>query len=241
MFNSVRWPLVPPFGQPEEVASWQERTYHQFMLSKIILASTSPRRRELLAAAGIEFDVMASTVEERQEQGEPAEKFVRRVAREKAQDVLGRLAAEAPQTVLGADTVVVIAGKTLGKPASADDAARMLRMLSGRTHQVVTGVCLLHSQAFASPDERKTLEIIRTATTKVKFSPLSRLEIQEYLASGEPFDKAGGYAIQGGASKFVECIEGCYFNVVGLPVSLIYRMLRELEARMQKGREESPQ
>jgi len=200
------------------------------MLPKIILASASPRRRELLAAAGIAFEVIPSTIAERQGEQESAESFVRRIAREKAQEVLARLPSDAPHTVLGADTVVLVDGKTLGKPASADEAAAMLRMLSGKEHRVLTAVCLLH-RAVSSPEHPvPTTEDIRTAITTVRFSPLSEMEIQAYLATGEPFDKAGAYAIQGHASKFVVSIEGCYFNVVGLPVSLAYQMLQRLGA-----------
>ncbi|MBI2820537.1 MAG: septum formation inhibitor Maf [Acidobacteria bacterium] len=205
------------------------RTPTARLLGKLILASTSPRRKELLAAAGIEFDVMPSIIEERQGEREPAEAFVRRIAREKALDVLSRLPSDSPQTVLGADTVVLVNGQTLGKPASVDDAAAMLRMLSGRKHQVLTAVCLLHSPASSSIRTRKQSEDIRIASTTVKFSPLAEEEIMEYVATGEPFDKAGAYAIQGRASRFVESIAGCYFNVVGLPVSLVYQMLTEME------------
>jgi nucleoside triphosphate pyrophosphatase len=204
------------------------------MLAKIILASASPRRKELLAAAGFEFDVTPSTVEERQGEQESAETFVCRVAREKAQDVLAHLPANVPHTVLGADTVVLLDGRTFGKPASADDAAAMLRSLSGKRHLVLTGVCLLHWPESTSRDSGEPTEITRTAATTVTFSALNEREIQEYIASGEPFDKAGAYAIQGRASKFVESIEGCYFNVVGLPISLVYRMMKDLYSSMER-------
>jgi len=196
------------------------------MSCKIILASASPRRKELLAAAGIAFEVIPSTIEERQGGQETAETFVCRMAREKAQDVLSRLPTRSPQIVLGADTVVLVDGRTLGKPVSVEDATAMLRMLSGKEHQVLTAVCLLHREASAAAQPIPTAEDIRTASTTVRFSSLSEVEIQEYVASGECFDKAGAYAIQGRASKFVESIDGCYFNVVGLPVSLVYQMLQ---------------
>ena len=191
---------------------------------QLVLASGSPRRKEILAAAGITCQVIPSSVEERQAEHETAEEFVCRVAWEKANDVFLRLPPEAARAVLGADTVVLIDGLVLGKPLSSEDAARMLRMLSGREHRVLTGVCLLYSPA-------GTLAItkdIAAASTNVKFSTLTERQIADYIASGEPFDKAGAYAIQGLASKFVERIEGCYANVVGLPVSLVHQMLQRL-------------
>ena len=192
----------------------------------MILASASPRRKELLEAAGIGFEAVPSVIEERQGEQETAEAFACRVAREKAQDVLARLPCSYPQMVLGADTVVLVAGRTLGKPASEEDAAAMLRLLSGRDHLVLTAVCLLHRDASAGARPQQITEDLRTAVTKVRFLQLSESEIDEYVGSGEPFDKAGAYAIQGRASRFVESIEGCYFNVVGLPVSLVHQMLQ---------------
>ena len=148
------------------------------------------------------------------------------LASEKPEDYVRRLAAwkaaaveAAPEdTVLGADTTVVIEGEMLGKPEDADDAGRMLRLLSGRRHQVLTGICL----------RRGAARICDWAATQVWFAPMSTDEIAAYVASGEPMDKAGGYAIQGLASKFIERIDGCYFNVVGLPVALVYRHLQGL-------------
>jgi septum formation protein len=182
--------------------------YHGDML---VLASQSPRRREILTQAGIPFVVRTSPVDETARAGEKPEDYVRRVAELKA------LAVEyAPdEMVLGADTTVVIDGEMLGKPVDAADARRMLQLLSGRRHEVMTGVCL-----------RRGTEVIRDwAETEVWFLPMTAREIDDYVASGEPMDKAGAYAIQGLASKFIEKIEGCYFNVVGLPVALVYRML----------------
>jgi septum formation protein len=183
---------------------------------RLTLASASPRRQELLRTAGIEVEVRPSGFEEAVRPGESPEEFARRAATEKALAV----ASVAPHDalVLGADTVVVSAGKILGKPADAADAARMLRALSGTTHRVVTGVCLI------SPPSR--VEAVRAETTLVTFRPLEEDEIASYIASGEPFDKAGAYGIQGLASKFVTRVEGCYFNVVGLPVALVYDMLK---------------
>jgi septum formation protein len=185
---------------------------------RLILASRSPRRRELLRGAGFDFDVRPSTVEETASPGETPEEFARRAAREKALEV----AASAPpeSLVLGADTVVVADGEILGKPANAPDAARMLRLLSGVTHRVITGVCIVRA-----PDR---VEALAHETTFVTFRCLDEEEIRDYLASGEPFDKAGAYGIQGLASKFVTRVEGCYFNVVGLPVALVCDLLEPL-------------
>lgn len=180
----------------------------------LILASASPRRQEILQAAGIQFRVVVSGVDEALLPGETPEDHVRRLARLKAETV-GDVG---DAVVLGADTMVVIDHHILGKPASAGDARRMLRLLSGRTHEVLTGICL------RAPGST----VIEVAATRVTFSPLSDGEIEDYVASGEPMDKAGAYAIQGLASKFIERIEGCYFNVVGLPISLVYRNLEAL-------------
>jgi len=185
---------------------------------KLILASSSPRRHELLRNAGFDFEVRPSRVEEVPHSDEGAEDFARRVAREKALNV----AASSPpgSLVLGADTVVVVDDLILGKPTSPDDAARMLRMLSGTSHRVVTGVCLVRAPA--------QIEALTHETTLVIFRNLHEEEIHDYVASGEPLDKAGAYAIQGLASKFVARIEGCYFNVVGLPIPLVYEMLKNV-------------
>ena len=184
---------------------------------RLILASASPRRRELLQQAGFAFEVRVPSVNEVPLPDETAEDFARRAARDKALDV----AASAPSDslVLGADTVVVVAdSEILGKPADAPDAARMLRLLSGVTHRVITGACLVCAPA--------RVEALAHETTLVTFSALDEQEIASYVASGEPFDKAGAYGIQGLASKFVTRIEGCYFNVVGLPVALVYALLK---------------
>jgi len=183
---------------------------------KLVLASSSPRRQELLQRAGFEFEVRPSAAEEVRRGGESAEDFARRAAREKSLDV----AASSPpgSLVLGADTVVVIDGLILGKPTDRDDAARMLRMLSGASHRVVTGVCLVLAPA--------QIKAVGHETTMVKFRDLEEGEIRDYVGSGEPMDKAGAYAIQGLASRFVTRIEGCYFNVVGLPIPLVYELLK---------------
>jgi len=185
----------------------------------LILASASPRRAELLRNAAINFAVEAAHVAEQPFPNEAPLEYPQRLAHDKARAVF---AGHRDSAVLGADTVVVIDEHLLEKPIDDDDAARMLRLLSGRTHQVITGVCLL-APAF----ERTEAEI-----TQVVFSPLSDDEIAQYVQTGEPMDKAGAYAIQGIASRWVERIEGCYFNVVGLPLPRVYRMLKAAQAAM---------
>ena len=195
----------------------------------LILASASPRRQELLRNAGIEFVVQPANVAEHVIPGESPESCVERLACSKARAVYDQRTAEQSEcSVLGADTVVVVEvevegefrRKILGKPADASDAAQMLRQLSGRDHQVITGVCLLTP----GPPPRM---VIRHETTHVTMKVLTDEEINDYVGSGEPMDKAGAYAIQGRASRWIPSIEGCYFNVVGLPVSLVYGLLRD--------------
>lgn len=184
------------------------------MLSMLVLASQSPRRREILRAAGLDFVVRPTDVPEEHRPGESPDAYVRRLAEAKAR------AAEAGSgdIVLGADTVVVLGDTILEKPVDAADARRMLELLSGRTHDVITGICLRHGGCAAAD----------SVCTRVHFVLLSESEIAEYINSGEPMDKAGAYAIQGLASKFIDRIEGDYFNVVGLPVALVYRYLKDL-------------
>lgn len=180
-----------------------------------ILASASPRRQELLKLVLPKFDIVPAEVDETVMAGERPFELVQRLARQKAATVW-ELHPDA--VVLSADTIVVCAGEMLGKPSSPEQARRMLGKLSGQTHEVLTGVCL-HAHETCQTD---------FALTRVHFSVLSDQEIDDYVRSGEPMDKAGAYAIQGGAARFVEWIHGCYFNVVGLPVSLVYRMLQKL-------------
>ena len=187
----------------------------------LILASASPRRAELLRNAGIPFMVDAAHVPEQPLAGELPVDYARRLARDKALAVFARHQSEA---VVAADTVVVVDEHLLEKPADANDAARMLRLLAGRSHQVITGVCVV-----APGFERTEAEI-----TQVAFSELSDEEIAEYVRSGEPMDKAGAYGIQGIASRWVTRVEGCYFNVVGLPVARVYRLLRGAEEATRK-------
>ena len=178
----------------------------------LILASASPRRREILQAAGIPHTVRVAAIPEIRREGEKVVDFVRRLAEEKARAV--QLAPG--EIVLAADTVVALDDLVFGKPANEQDAARMLRALSGRSHSVYTGICLLSATKCETD----------VACTRVTFLELDEQDVREYTRSGEPNDKAGAYAIQGIASKFISGIEGCYHNVVGLPVSLVYRRLK---------------
>ena len=189
----------------------------------LVLASASPRRQELLRNAGIPFVVQPTDIPEVPEEGEVPRAFAERMAREKALAVFRQ---RPDDFVLGADTIVVVDGEILGKPRDSADAARMLRLLSGRRHEVTTGVCLVGREL--GTENRKTgFEDVRSETTVVMMDALSDEDIRSYVTSGEPMDKAGAYAIQGGASRWISRIEGDYFNVVGLPVSLVHKMLRE--------------
>ena len=184
---------------------------------KLILASTSPRRAEILTDAGLRFSVLSSAVDESPLPGETPEALVLRLANTKAELAAAR--AVGPAIILAADTEVVLDGKFLGKPHFTEDARQMLQQLSGRTHSVLTGVTLIRL-----PDgERRQF----TESTLVQFRKITSDELTAYLATKEPYDKAGAYAIQGMAGRFIPRIEGCYFNVVGLPLS---RVLSELHA-----------
>jgi septum formation protein len=185
----------------------------------LILASASPRRRELLALAGFTFDVAPADVPEIRKPGEDPIRFVTRLAREKAEAVISREAVPPDALILGADTIVLLDEEVLGKPQDAADAARMLRLLSGRTHQVITGVCLAKGR-----ERQRAAEV-----TFVRFTTLSDEEIGAYVATGEPLDKAGAYAIQGRAGRWVPRIHGCYFNVVGLPLALVSSMIEAMQ------------
>ena len=185
----------------------------------LVLASASPRRRELLTQAGYSFTVHPAHIQEDPLPGENPTAYVTRLAREKAQAVYGQLAGDTALdgalTVLGADTTVTLDDQILGKPENAADAAWMLRMLSGRTHRVITGVALVTARA---------MEVAAESTT-VWFREVSDAEIAAYVSSGEPMDKAGGYGIQGRAARWIPRVEGCYFNVVGLPLALVTKLL----------------
>ena len=194
----------------------------------LVLASASPRRRELLAQAGYTFEVRPANVPEDPRPREEPVAYVARLAREKAEAVYRNLAANGGTelagggvlAVLGADTTVVLDGRILGKPEDVADAARMLRMLSGRTHRVITGVAL------ATADGTE----VAAEATAVRFVTVPEEEIAAYVATGEPMDKAGAYAIQGRAARWIPRIEGCYFNVVGLPLALVTAMLEGRKA-----------
>ena len=192
----------------------------------LVLASASPRRSQLLAQAGFTFQVHPAHIPEDPLPNEDPTDYVSRLAREKAQVVFRTLHAEStttamqstdhdPLIVLGADTTVTLDGAILGKPENTSDAARMLRLLSGRTHRVITGVALVTSDSID----------VAAESTSVTFLTMSEDEIAAYVATGEPMDKAGAYAIQGFAARWIPRIEGCYFSVVGLPLSLVSTLL----------------
>jgi septum formation protein len=188
---------------------------------KIILASNSPRRAEILRDAGIAFAIRAPDVDEVTLPGETAKAMVARLAEEKARTAAAQMEGEARDCiVVGADTAVELDGEILGKPRDAAHAREMLAKLSGRTHHVLTGIFLLQLPGGAT---RAAVEI--SAAT---FARLNEAEIDAYVGSGEPMDKAGAYAIQGFAGRFIPRIEGCYFNVVGLPLATLYALLQEL-------------
>lgn len=185
---------------------------------KLILASASPRRAEVLRDAGYHFTVLSSAIDETPHPDESPEDLVLRLAQTKADLAAAR--AVGPAILIAADTEVVLDGHIFGKPRSSDDARSMLEKLSGRLHTVLTGVALIRL-----PDlERRSF----VESTLVEFAPLSDEEIRRYLATGEPHDKAGAYAIQGYAARYIPRIEGCYFNVVGLPLARLQHALTEL-------------
>ena len=198
----------------------------------LVLASASPRRAELLRAAGFTFETIVADVDEQVREGESPSVYVRRLAAEKSAAALSTVVSGFSRTgddglpegghyryvVLGADTAVVVDGDILGKPRDEDDAAAMLRRLSGRCHDVLTGVSLRHG----------AYEIGRVETTSVQFAALSDADVAWYVASGEGRDKAGAYAIQGLASRFIPRIDGSYSNVVGLPVACVVKLLTEI-------------
>ena len=204
------------------------------MNKKIILASASPRRRELLTQIGLDFDVVVSETEEKITSTEPA-KVVEELSAQKAEAVWGwmhlqtdadsleKIAATQDYIVIGADTVVACDGKILGKPGTVENAVAMLRMLQGREHEVYIGVTILSSK---NGEQRKLTFHEKTA---VHFSPMSEEEIREYVATGDPMDKAGAYGIQGFCARYISGIEGDYNNVVGLPVGRVYQELRRLQ------------
>lgn len=182
---------------------------------KLVLASASPRRRELLESVRLKFDIEPSSVEELQRQGEAPETYVRRLAEDKAREIASRY----PDAwIIAADTIVFIDGTILEKPADHEDAARMLTKIAGRVHEVFTGVTLLSMPAGQA--------WTRVVTTSVKMLSLSPAEIEWYASTGEPMDKAGAYAVQGIGAMFIESIEGSYTNVVGLPLAELFEMMK---------------
>jgi septum formation protein len=182
---------------------------------KLVLASTSPRRADLLRAAGFSFEILPVHIDERFKKGEKPEKAVTRLAETKAS---AAAALRHGAIVLGADTSVVVRGQALGKPLDSEDAKRMMLLLSGRWHEVLTGICV-------RADRRRLVDV---ESTRVRMAKLSKAEIDWYVATGEPADKAGAYAVQGLASRFIEAIDGSYSNVVGLPMSRVYNLLKQL-------------
>lgn len=188
---------------------------------KIILASASPRRAEILRDAGIAFEICETQVDEKPLPGETARPMVARLAEAKARAAAAQLAHDAEDKIIaGADTTVELDGEILGKPRDAHHAREILEMLNGRTHHVLTGIFLLRVSDLQT---RAAIE-----SSAVTFATLSRDEIDAYVKTGEAFGKAGGYAVQGIAGRFIPRILGCYFNVVGLPLARTYVMLREL-------------
>ena len=189
-------------------------------MKKLILASSSPRRRELLSQIGLDFEIRTADVDEHVAADSP-EELVRKLSHIKA-SAIRPAEGEAPVTVLGADTIVAVDGKVLGKPADAEDAKRMLRLLQGRSHEVYTGVTLLSYFADGGSACNTFAE-----ETKVFFAPMTEEEIAEYVATKDPLDKAGAYGIQGFCARYITHIEGDYNNVVGLPVGRVYRELKK--------------
>lgn len=181
----------------------------------IILASASPRRKELLANLGLNFKIKVSQVDETMEGDIPPAQQVEKLAERKAAAVASETA---EGLVIGADTLVVFAGKPLGKPANRQEAVHMINELQGKSHEVLTGLAVIDAATGQS--------VVTHQTTAVHFKPMTREQVERYVSTGEPYDKAGAYAVQGKASIFIESIQGCYFNVVGLPVSKLADALR---------------
>ena len=199
-------------------------------LPKLILASGSPRRAEILSSVGWEFEKRVADIDETEFLNEKPADYVQRLAREKAEAVAAHYE---NALVLGADTIVVIDGKIIGKPKDLADARRMLKLLSGRWHEVLTGVAILEVQSPKSKVQSlKT--VVGIQRTRVKFAELSDAEIEFLVEKGEPLDKAGAYAVQAQAALFIEEIEGDYWNVVGLPINLVYQFSEELKVKSEK-------
>jgi len=196
----------------------QRQLFEDVLQNKLVLASRSPRRAEILKAIGWPFEAVAANIDESRADSEAAVPYVRRLAQTKAEKVAKDLPS---RLVLGADTVVVVDDEILGQPSDAEDARRMLKLLSGKWHDVLTAVALLRAG-----DNRS---VVDHEKTRVRFAEMSIAEIDWYVATGEPMDKAGAYAVQGSAALFIEEIEGDYFNIVGLPVRLVYKLVRKIQ------------
>jgi septum formation protein len=188
-------------------------------MKKLILASSSPRRAEVLRNAGIEFEVRLADIDETRHPGEPAADYVQRLALEKARAAVNSETSAKDFIVIGADTVVVNRGEILLKPDSPDDARRMLRQLSGGVHEVHTGLAVIRMP--------QKIERVIEEVTSVRFARLSDAEIDAYIETGEPFDKAGAYGIQSLGGRYVTRVEGCYFNVMGMPLGRLWATLKE--------------
>ncbi len=206
--------------KPDDLAARPSTRQRIIELPKIVLASGSPRRAEILRTVGWPFEMMSPEIDETRRTSEDAVTYVQRLARSKAETVAQRVSSS---LIVAADTTVVINEEILEKPSDQDDAGRMLRKLSGQWHQVITGVALTGGA---------TSQIqVAYETTEVKFATMSEDEVNWYASSGEPMDKAGAYAIQGLGARFIERIRGDYFNVMGLPVRLLYEMIQEFSAK----------
>lgn len=195
----------------------------QVLTEKLILASKSPRRAEILRAVGWSFAAVAANVDETRAPAEDAVSYVTRLAQTKARTVAEQVSAG---LVLGADTIVLVDGEILGQPRDADDARRMLILLSGKWHEVLTGVALVRKRIGVNDDR----VLSDHEVTRVRFAKLSESELDWYISTREPMDKAGAYAIQGSAALFIEEVQGDYFNIVGLPIRLVYELLRRFQA-----------
>ena len=194
------------------------------LTQKLILASKSPRRAEILRAVGWQFETIAANIDETREPNEDAVSYVMRLARTKAKKIRAQVASG---MVLGADTTVVVNGEILEQPQDAEDARRMLHLLNNKWHEVLTGVALVSDGTQDGSDS----VLVDHELTRVRFSEMSAAEIDWYISTGEPFGKAGAYGIQGHAALFIEEIQGDYFNIVGLPIRLVYELLNKTRLR----------
>lgn len=191
---------------------------------KLILASASPRRKELLENLGYEFQIIPADIDETVNGSKSPEEIVKELALQKASHIANNI--DYPAVIIGSDTIVVIDNTILGKPENTEDAYKMLKLLSGRSHQVISGIAII--------DTSNNNKIVESASSDVYFRPISEKEITDYISTKEPMDKAGAYAIQGLASTFIEKINGCYNNIVGLPLFKVTRALKEFDLDILK-------